>query len=351
MSVMYNSWRPSMVACTDMSEHGNQITTWLKINGQRVPYYDEFDVGGSHTAKILDALHLDYTDSKGLMLFTIPMQWNIVDTNHGCMMHAGCVASLVNSCGDAALRQLLAQFRRHTAASIEIHYLARERQYGTYAEVEAKVVRLAKELAVTNVEVRDKSSSIVLSRAVLSSHLDRAKPPTPSYIQNMAKHPWKFKVTYKTFKNSMGKSSKDADLFDLSGGHLVTDQKNLPPEQRLQLEIKIPTEREHVCPCCEIRAGDRDEMDRLERLGIARPSMNAFAMKQLARRSSKYCPNNNPIYNKATAIAIRKKPDGFGTLSRPSYGRIPFGTSEAAIRALQFAKHARASVKVQKWNW
>lgn len=213
------------------------------------------------------------------------------------------------------------------------------------------MVRLAKEVAVTNVEVRDKSSGTVLSRAVLSSHLDEEKPQALSYKQSISKHPWKFKVTYKTFKNNMGKSSMERDLFDLSGGHLVSDQKNLPPDQRLQLEIKIPTEREHVCPYCEIRAGDRDEMARLERLGIARPSMNAFAIKQLARRSSKYCPNNNPIFNKATAIALQTKPDGFGAVARPSYGRIPFGVAEAAIRAMQFAKYARASVKVQKWNW
>lgn len=222
---------------------------------------------------------------------------------------------------------------------------------GTLAEVEVKVVRFAKAVAVTNVEVRDKSTDIVLARAVLSSHLDKEKPPPPIYRQNISKHPHKFKVTYKSFKNNMGTSSLHRDLFDLSSGHMDTDQKNLPPDQRLQLEIKTPTEREHRCPCCEIRSGDRDEMMRLERLGIARPSMNAFRINQMAKRDSKYCPNNNPIFNKATAIARREKPDGFGTVARPSYGRIPFGAAEAAIRAMQFAQYARASVKVSKWNW
>ncbi|BBN18848.1 hypothetical protein MPTK1_8g06000 [Marchantia polymorpha subsp. ruderalis] len=300
---MLNSSRPSLIASTDMTLHGDQESTWLWIDGHRIPYYTEFDVGGSFYHKISEAMELIESDRNGYYLFKVPLQWYLVDTNHGCMMHAGATAAAFNIAGTAAVMSLLQVFQKHKSGEMVIDYLCRTRQYGNIAEVEARVVKFGTKVAVTNIKVTDQQSKEVLARGVLSTCLGKVKPPPPVYRRNIQPHPWRFRKTFKTFEQSRGISITDVDMWDLSGGHLATDQKYLPVEARSKNLLAKTGERQHVCPACESVVGDRKEISKLEKLGIARPSLVSFQLGEIAKKAAKHCP----VVKAMQTIQLRKQ--------------------------------------------
>ncbi|KAL3676684.1 hypothetical protein R1sor_026632 [Riccia sorocarpa] len=313
-----NSSRPSLIASTDMTLHGDQETCWLWIDGHRIPYYAEFDLGGSMYHKISDAMELIESNRNGYFLFKLPMQWHIVDTNHGCMVHAGCTAAAFNIAGTAAVMSLLEVFQKHKSADMVIHYLCRTRQFGQMAEVEARVTQFGKKVAVTNILIRERETGEVLAKGTLTTNLGKTKPTPPAYRQNIQPHPWRFRSTFKTFENSKGTNVMEVDLWDLSGGHLKTDQKYIPVADRKQNLLAETGKREHVCPACETVVGDRKEISKLEKMGLARPSVISFQLKQLAKKAAKHCP----VVKAMQATPLRKglwtlKPQDFDLPIKP----------------------------------
>ncbi|KAL2608676.1 hypothetical protein R1flu_027249 [Riccia fluitans] len=313
-----NSSRPSLIASSDMTLHGGQETTWLWIDGHRIPYYAGFDLGGSMHQKISDAMELIESDRNGYFLFKLPMQWHIVDTNHGCMMHAGCTAAAFNIAGSAAVMSLLQVFQKHKSADMVIHYLCRTRQFGHLAEVEARVTQFGTKVAITNIIIKERETREVLARGTLTTHLGKVKPSPPAYRKNIQPHPWRFRRTFKTFENSKGINVMEVNLWDLSGGNLKSDQKYIPVVERKNDLLADTGKRQHVCPACETVVGDRKEISELEKMGIARPSVISFQLKQLAKKAAKHCP----VMQAMQAIPLRKglwtlKPEDFDLPIKP----------------------------------
>lgn len=126
---------------------------WIDAMRSAVSAPPEAHDKGFKEALIVRHLTVDRVDA-GLVLCTLAVKPPI--TNRYNTLHGGAVATIASIVGSAAVKTVAAD-KEFSQTEISMSYLSAGR-IGVELEVEAKVLRIGKSIAITSVEIRNKET-------------------------------------------------------------------------------------------------------------------------------------------------------------------------------------------------